>query len=127
MTGYLDNIEQRTLENTSFRQVLYTGQHLQLVVMSIQPREEIGQEIHEINDQFLRVEAGEGLLIMDGQEHPVKDGDAFIVPAGTQHNIVNTSADQPLKLYTLYAPPHHKDGVVHETREAAEADEDDHL
>lgn len=127
MTGYLQNIEEVTLKNNYFRQVLFTGQHVQLVVMSLKPNEEIGMEIHEIVDQFLRIEAGEGKVIMNGEEHTIKDGDAFVVPAGTEHNVINTSAENPLKLYTVYSPPHHKDETVHKTKQEAEADEEDHL
>lgn len=127
MTGYLQNIEKLTLQNEHFRQVLFTGQHMQLVVMSLKPGEDIGVETHSVVDQFLRVEAGEGKVIMNGEERAVSDGDAFIVPAGTQHNVVNTSADKFLKLYTVYSPPHHKDGIVHATKQAAEADKTDHV
>lgn len=127
MTGYLQNIEELTLKNQNFRQVLFTGQHAQLVVMAIQPGEDIGREVHAITDQFLRVEAGEGKLIINGEEHAVKDGDAFIVPAGSEHNVINISETEPLKLYTIYSPPHHKDGVIHQTKADAMADEDDHL
>ncbi len=127
MTGYIQNIEEATLKNEYFRQVLYTGQHAQLVVMSLKPNEDIGMEIHEIVDQFLRVEAGEGKVIMNGEEHSVKNGDAFVVPAGAQHNVINTSAVNPLKLYTVYSPPHHKDDTIHKTKAEAEADKEDHL
>lgn len=127
MTGYLQNIEELTLANQNFRQVLYTGQHAQLVVMSLKPNEEIGMEVHEIVDQFIRIEAGEGKAIINGEEHLLKDGDALIIPAGAQHNVVNTSAEKPLKLYTVYSPPHHKDGIVHATKQDAEADASDHL
>lgn len=127
MTGYLDNIEKVTLSNNYFRQVLYTGQFAQLVVMSIDQRQDIGEEVHKTVDQFIRVEKGEGKVIMNGEERPIKDGDAFIVPAGVKHNVINTSSDQPLKLYTLYSPPHHKDGVIHHTKAEAEADTEDHL
>lgn len=127
MTGYLQNIEEITLKNAYFRQVLFTGQHVQLVVMSLKPNEDIGVEIHEIVDQFLRVETGEGKVVMGGEEHLIKDGDAFVVPAGTHHNVINTSSDRPLKLYTIYSPPHHKDGIVHKTKQAAEADKEDYL
>lgn len=127
MTGYVDNIEKKTQENTYFRQVLYTGQHEQLVVMCLQPNEEIGVEIHDITDQFLRVESGIGKVIMNGEEHAIHDGDAIIVPAGAEHNVINTSPTEPLKLYTVYAPPHHKDGVVHKTKVEADADTTDHL
>lgn len=127
MTGYIGNIEELSLANTYFRKVLYTGQHSQLVLMCIQVNEDIGEEVHEIVDQFLRIEEGEGKVIMDGEEHPIRDGDAIIVPAGTKHNIINTSANRQLKLYTVYSPPHHKDGVVHKTKKDAEADRGDHL
>lgn len=127
MTGFLQNIEELTLQNTNFRQVLYTGQHTQLVLMSLKPGEEIGMEVHEIVDQFIRVEAGMGKVMMNEIEHELKDGDAFVVPAETQHNVINTSPDKPLKLYTLYSPPHHKDGVVHATKQDAETDTEDHL
>jgi mannose-6-phosphate isomerase-like protein (cupin superfamily) len=126
MKGYLDNIEEITLNNQYFRKVLFTGQNMQLVVMSIDPNEDIGLEIHSQNDQFLRVEAGEGKVIIDGQEGKIEDGSAIIIPAGAEHNIINTSPDKPLKLYTLYAPPHHKDGVIHQTKSEALADEEDH-
>ena len=98
MIGFLQNIEELTLQNDFFRQVLYTGQHTQLVLMSLKPNEEIGMEVHEIVDQFLRVEAGEGKLIMNGEEHLIKDGDAIVVPAGTQHNVINTSPDKARRL-----------------------------
>src|SRR5690242_18234346 len=113
MTGFLTNIEKQTLENTSFRKVLYTGQHAQVVVMSLKPSESIGMEVHEIVDQFIRIESGEGKVVMNSEEHKIKDGDAFVVPAGTKHNVTNTSSKNPLKLYTVYSPPHHKDGVIH--------------
>ena len=122
MTGFLGNIEKLTLENNNFRQVLYTGQHSQLVVMSIEPNGEIGMEIHEIVDQFLRIESGEGRVIMNGEGHEIGDGDAFIVPAGTEHNVINTSSSANLKLYTIYTPPHHKDKITRATREQAIAD-----
>jgi mannose-6-phosphate isomerase-like protein (cupin superfamily) len=127
MLGFLQNIEKITLKNEYFRQVLYTGQHAQLVIMSLKPNEEIGMEIHEIVDQFFRVEAGEGKVIINGEENVVNDGDAFIVPAGTKHNVINTSSEKPLKLYTVYSPPHHKDGTIHKTKTEATADKEDHL
>jgi mannose-6-phosphate isomerase-like protein (cupin superfamily) len=127
MTTFLQNIEASTLQNNNFRQVLYTGQHTQLVLMSLLPSEEIGMEVHEIVDQFIRVEAGSGTVIMNGEEHLIKDGDAFVIPAKTQHNVINTSTDAPLKLYTLYSPPHHKDGITHKTKQEAEADTEDHI
>lgn len=127
MTGFVDNIEEKTLENSYFRQVLYTGAHAQLVVMSLKPNEEIGMEVHEITDQFLRVEKGEGKVIMGGEEHLLKDGSAIVVPAGTQHNIINASPTNFMKLYTIYSPPHHKDGTIHKTKQEAETDTADHL
>ncbi len=127
MTGYVDNIEKVTLANTNFRQVVYTGQHAQLVVMSLKPSEDIGLEVHQTTDQFLRVEQGEGKVVMNGVERLIKDGDAIIVPAGTEHNIINTSSERDLKLYTIYSPPHHKDGIVHKTKQDAIADQTDHL
>ena|SRR3989304_5851433 len=127
MTGFIGNIEKLTQANAYFRQVVYTGQHTQLVLMCLLPNEDIGMEIHEIVDQFLRIEEGEGKVIMNGKEQTVKDGDVIIVPAGTQHNVVNTSSEKHLKLYTLYSPPHHKDGVIHKTKAEALADKEDHL
>jgi mannose-6-phosphate isomerase-like protein (cupin superfamily) len=127
MKGYKGNIEEITIANTNFRQVLFTSQHQQLVVMSIKPKGDIGTEIHEIVDQFLRIEQGNGELILDGEKLEVRDGDAFIVPAGVEHNVVNTSEIEDLKIYTVYSPPHHKDGVVHKTQEQAEADTTDHI
>ncbi len=127
MTGYVDNIEKVTLANTFFRQVLYTSQHVQLVVMCLQPGEEIGFEVHEIVDQFLRVEAGQGKVIIDGEEREIIAGDAIIVPARARHNVINASADKVLQLYTVYSPPHHKDGTIHKTKHDAEVDTSDHL
>jgi len=127
MTGYLTNIEKATLSNEYFRKVLYTGQHAQLVLMSLKPKEDIGLEVHEIVDQFIRVEAGEGKITLNGEEKDVKDGDAFVVPAGVKHNVTNTSAESSLKLYTVYSPPHHKDGTIHKTKAEAKADTADHL
>ena len=121
MKGFVSNIEKDTLENDNFRKVLYTGKHSQLVLMSLQPNEEIGMEIHEDNDQFFRFEKGQGKCIIDGDEYEVKDGSAVIVPAGAQHNIINVSATDELKLYTIYSPAHHKDGVVRMTKAEAEA------
>lgn len=127
MSGFVENIEEKTLANSYFRQVIYTGQHVQLVLMSLKPLEEIGFEVHEITDQFLRIESGHGKVIIDGQEHEITDGTAIIVPAGAKHNIVNTSETDELKLYTVYAPPHHKDGTIHKTKSEADADKEDHL
>lgn len=126
MTGYTGNIEQEALENESFRKVLYTSAYMQLVVMSIPAGEDIGEEVHG-QDQFLRIEEGEGKAVLDGVEHALSDGYAVVVPAGTRHNIFNTSSSEPLKLYSLYAPPHHEDGVVHETKADAEADHEEFL
>jgi mannose-6-phosphate isomerase-like protein (cupin superfamily) len=119
--GYKDNIEKLTLENENFRHVLYTASNCQLVLMSLLPGEEIGMEVHEGNDQFFRFEKGEGKVIIDGTEYVVKDGDAVIVPQGANHNVINTSTTEPLKLYTLYSPPHHKDGIVRITKAEAVA------
>ena len=125
MKGFLGNIEEKTLANTYFRQVLYTGQHAQLVVMCLQPNEDIGEEVHEIVDQFLRIEEGEGKVVIDGEELPVKNRDAIVVPAGTKHNVINTSSDKQLKLYTVYSPPHHKDRTIHKTKAEAMAAEEE--
>jgi mannose-6-phosphate isomerase-like protein (cupin superfamily) len=118
MKGFVDDIEQLTEDNTDFRRVLYTGKHLQLVLMALQPGEEIGEEVHEDRDQFFRVEEGEGEVVIDGKRHRIEDGDAIVVPAGARHNVINTGRE-PLKLYTLYGPPEHRDGVVHATRAQA--------
>lgn len=118
MRGYVENIEKATIENTDFRKVLYTGKHSQLVLMSLRPLEEIGEEVHGV-DQFLRIEAGRGKAVLDGVEHAIADGLAILVPAGARHNIINTSESEALKLYSLYAPPEHKDGTVHPTKAEA--------
>ena len=118
--GFCGDIEDLTEENEDFRRVLYTGEHLQLVLMSLQPGEEIGEEVHADRDQFFRFEEGEGVVDIDGVENPVEDDFAVIVPAGARHNVRNTG-EEPLKLYTLYAPPEHKDGVVQSTKADAEA------
>lgn len=120
MKGYCDNIEQRTVENDNFRQVLYTGKHLQLVVMTLPPGCDIGEEVHDDRDQFFRFEEGKGVVDIDGVENPVEDDFAVIVPAGARHNVRNTGSE-PLRLYTVYGPPEHLDGVVHETKADAEA------
>lgn len=127
MKGFVDNIEKLTTTNNNFRRVLFTGQHTQLVLMSLKPKEDIGMEVHQIVDQFLRIEQGEGTVVMDKMEHKIKDGDAIIIPAGVKHNIINTSATEELKLYTLYSPPHHKEGTVHKTKADALKDESDHI
>lgn len=127
MTGYVGNIEEAALNNSNFRQVVFTGPHSQLVLMSLNPSEDIGMEVHPSVDQFFRVEKGEGKVVMNGEEQLIKDGSTIVIPAGTEHNIINTSADLPLKLYTIYTPPQHKDGVVHKTKAEAETDTTDHL
>lgn len=121
MKGFKINIDQETKNNNNFRQVLYTGKHSQLVVMALEPNQEIGMEVHKDNDQFFRFEGGEGLVIIDGNQYQVTDGDAVVVPAGANHNVINTSATAKLKLYTIYSPPHHKDGIVRATKAEAEA------
>jgi len=121
MKGFNSNIEKNTLENNNFRQVLYTGKHSQLVLMCLGPKEEIGMEIHPDNDQFFRFEQGQGKCVIDGNEYEVSDGTAVVVPAGAEHNIINTSDTATLKLYTIYSPAHHKDGIVRETKKEAEA------
>jgi len=124
MKGYVVAIEKETEKNTDFRRVLYTGKHSQLVLMSIKPGEEIGEETHEGVDQFFRFEEGEGKVIIDGVEHRVKDGTGVIVPAGARHNVINTSKTSNLKLYTIYSPPEHQDGVVRHTKKEAMASEE---
>jgi mannose-6-phosphate isomerase-like protein (cupin superfamily) len=120
MKGFIKNIEDTSIKNEEFRQVLYTAENIQLVVMSLKPKEEIGMEIHEL-DQFFRVEEGTGEALLEGIRTNISAGFAVLVPAGTNHNIINTGS-VPLKLYTLYAPPNHRDGVVHHTRTEAEKD-----
>ena len=120
MKGYCDNIEERTVENDNFRKVLYTGHHLQLVLMTLQPGEEIGEEVHDDRDQFFRFEGGEGVVKIDGNDNRVSEDFAVIVPAGARHNVINTG-DEPLRLYTIYGPPEHKDAVVQATKADAEA------
>lgn len=122
MKGFTGAIEKLTLENENFRKVLYTAGHSQLVLMNLVGGEEIGMEVHPDNDQFFRFEKGTGKVVIDGNEYDVKDGDAVIVPAGAEHNVVNASAEEPLKLYTIYSPAHHKDGVVRATKAEAVAD-----
>jgi mannose-6-phosphate isomerase-like protein (cupin superfamily) len=120
MRGFVQDIEGLAVKNVEFRQVLYTAKHCQLVVMALKPKEEIGAEVHTL-DQFFRVEEGAGEAVLDGVRTAIRAGFAVVVPAGTNHNIINTGS-VPLKLYTLYAPPNHRDGVVHQTRADAEAD-----
>lgn len=123
MEGYVVNIEQVSIQNENFRKVLYTAKNSQLVVMSLKPGEDIGEETHQL-DQFIRCETGQGKAFLNDVPHVIIDGFAVLVPAGTKHNIVNTSQDKPLKLYTVYSPPNHRDGVVHKTKAQAEADEE---
>ncbi len=123
MKGFNANIEAATLENDNFRKVLYTGKHSQLVLMSLKPSEEIGMEVHLDNDQFFRFEKGEGKVVIDGNEYAVSDGSAIVVPAGAQHNVINVSQTDDLKLYTIYSPAHHQDGIVRATKAEAEAKE----
>ncbi len=128
MTGYVGPIESQTLKNTYFRQVLFTGAHAQLVVMCLQSGEEIGNEVHPGTDQFFRIEEGEAKFVFNGkEEHLVHNGEAVVVPAGTFHNVINTSKTKTLKLYTVYSPPNHPAGTIHKTKaEAEKAEEDEH-
>lgn len=126
MKGYVINIEKATLKNNYFREVLYTTKNSQLVVMSLKPHEEIGEEIHHL-DQFIKCEAGEGKAILNGLTHKISEGFCVVVPAGAKHNIINTSSEKPLKLYTVYSPPNHQDGVIHKTKAEAEANEEEHF
>ncbi len=124
MTGYVGNIEEATLKNDYFRRVLFTGKHAQLVVMALKPGEEIGNEVHPNVDQFFRIEQGTARFVLNNkEEHTVGSAGAVVVPAGTWHNVINTSQTEPLKLYTIYSPPQHPDGTVHKTKEEAEAAE----
>jgi mannose-6-phosphate isomerase-like protein (cupin superfamily) len=120
MKGFKSNIERDALKNKNFRKVLYTGEHMQLVLMSLKAGEDIGEEVHRDNDQFFRFEGGTGKVVIDGNKYLVKNGDVIIVPAGAKHNVINTNSKAELKIYTIYAPPHHKDGVVRATKEDAE-------
>jgi mannose-6-phosphate isomerase-like protein (cupin superfamily) len=114
MKGYVTNIEKETLENENYRKVLYTGKSSQLVLMTIQPGDEIGMEVHDL-DQFIRLEAGKATVILDGVEHEVEDDWAVVIPQGTEHNVINTG-DEPVRLYSIYSPPEHKDGTLHPTK-----------
>jgi len=125
MSGYVVNIENATAKNVDYRRVLFTARHTQLVLMNLKPGEEIGEEVHEL-DQFIRFEAGEGSVILDGKTQTVSDGFAVVIPAGTKHNVINRSKTD-LKLYSLYSPPEHKDGTVHKTKRDADADEHHHF
>ena len=120
MQAYTTDIERDTLANEDFRRVLHTGQHLQLVLMTLKPGEDLGSETHAEHDQFIRIEAGTGVAVLGGKDVPLADGVIVIIPAGVEHNVKNTSADAPLKLYTLYAPPEHPDGTVHRTKQDAD-------
>ena len=124
MKTFIGNIEELTLENTNFRKVLFTWPHLQLVVMSLLPGEEIGTEIHDKEDQFIRVEQGTALAIIDGIEHDLSDDMVIVIPAGAEHNIINTSTNESLKLYTIYCEKHHEDGTIHTTKAEADAAEE---
>ena len=126
MTGYIGNIEEKTLANSYFREVIFTGTYCQLVVMSLKPGEEIGSEVHKSVDQFFRIEKGRGKVIIGGTENQIIEGVGIVIPAGTEHNVINASSNSDLKLYTIYSPPQHKDGIVHKTKEDAMADETDH-
>ncbi len=123
MKGYKTDIEKATLENNDFRQVLYTSKYSQLVLMTLKPGEEIGEETHPENDQFFRIEAGKGKCIIDGNEYEIGDGDAIVIPAGAKHNVINTDKGVQLKMYTIYSPPHHKDGIIRITKKEAEENE----
>ena len=125
MKGYVDNIEKAAMDNSNFRKVLYTAKNCQLVVMSLKPGEDIGSEVHNL-DQFIRIEKGNGKSVLDGVEHQISDGFAVLIPAGTKHNIINGTSGE-MKIYTLYAPPNHLDGTIHKTKQDAIADEGEHF
>jgi len=125
MKGFHMDIEKATLENYDYRRVLYTGKHCQLVLMSVKPGDELGMEVHTENDQFFRIESGQGKCIIDGNEYELKDGVAIIVPSGAEHNVINTSQTEELKLYTIYSPAHHKDGIFRATKAEADSNEED--
>lgn len=125
MKGFCSNIEKDTVENKNFRKVLYTGKNSQLVLMSLAPGEDIGMEVHNENDQFFRFESGQGKCMIDGNEYELSDGVAVVVPAGAEHNIINTSDSEDLKMYTIYSPAHHKDQIVRATKKEAEENEED--
>lgn len=123
--GYIDDIEEKTKQNSNFRKVLYTGKHMQLVVMSLKPGEDIGEEVHDTVDQFFRIEEGQATVVIDGEESILEEDMVAIVPAGSRHNVINTG-DTDLKLYTIYSPANHPDGTVHVTREEAMVAEEEH-
>jgi len=124
INGFVTNIEEDTVNNQNFRKVLYTSKYSQLVLMSLKPKEEIGMETHGV-DQFFRIEEGNGEVILNGEKHPIKSGSAMVIPAGTKHNVINTSKTEALKIYTIYSPPHHKDGVLVKTKSAQRPEEYD--
>jgi mannose-6-phosphate isomerase-like protein (cupin superfamily) len=124
MKGYVIDIEKATKDNKNFRKVLYTAKNSQLVVMSLKPGEDIGEEVHHL-DQFIRIEAGSGKAVLDGVEHPIEDDYAVVIPAGTRHNIINTSKQSEMKLYSVYSPPEHREGVLHKTKAEAMADDEE--
>lgn len=124
MKGFVINIEKATIDNNFYRKVLYTAKHSQLVLMSLAPNEDIGEEVHHL-DQFFRIESGEGKAILNNVEHKISDGSALVIPAGVKHNIINTSKNKDLKLYTIYSPAEHKDGTVHKTKADAKADKEE--
>lgn len=125
MKGYVQNIQKLVIENEDFRHVVYTSKHSQLVLMTLQPGEEIGLEVHDENDQYFRFESGEGQVVIDEGEYAVAAGFVALVPAGSQHNIINTSQSDTLRLLTMYMPPHHKDGIVRASKQEAEENEED--
>lgn len=125
MKGFCTDIEKASLENNNFRKVLYTSAHSQLVLMSLRPKEEIGEETHRDNDQFFRIESGTGKCVIDGHEYALSDGTAIVVPAGARHNVINTSDTEWLRLYTIYSPAHHKDGIVRKTKQEAVQNEEE--
>jgi mannose-6-phosphate isomerase-like protein (cupin superfamily) len=126
MKYFIANIEDETVKNDQYRKVLFTAKNSQLVLMNLQPGDEIGKEVHEL-DQFIRFESGAGKVVIDGHEHQVGDGTAVFIPAGTEHNVVNTSKEKALKLYSVYSPPEHKAGTVHRTKQEGDADADHHF
>ena len=128
MADYVGNIEDKAINNDYFREIVYTGKYCQLVVMSLKPGEEIGSEVHKDVDKFFRIEKGRGKVIIDGKENQIIEGVDIVVPAGSEHNVINAVSNSDLKLYTIYSPPQHKDGIIHKTKkEDAMADETDHL
>ncbi|HZW04093.1 MAG TPA: cupin domain-containing protein [Anaerolineaceae bacterium] len=126
MAGFHTDIEKKSIDNSYFREVLFTAPHSQLVVMALKPGEEIGLETHDDTDQFIRVEAGQGKARIGEKEYELRDGSAIVIPAGQAHNVWNTSSSEPLKLYTLYTPPEHPDGTIHKTKAEADAYEREH-